>query len=184
MSAAFGVVLDACVLIPASLRDTLLRAAERGMYRLHWSELILAEVRRNLVNRGLTSSLDAQELTDVMSEFFAEAFVRGFETLVPCMTNDEKDRHVLAVAVMSRSQVIVTSNIQDFPDTALDPFGIEAQTPDKFLMHLFELHPKRLVRILTEQAQDLVDPPMSVQEVLAELALHVPGFVGLIASAF
>jgi hypothetical protein len=49
------------------------------------------------------------------------------------MTNDEKDRHVVAVAVMSRSQVIVTSNIQDFPDTALDPFGISAQTPDEFL---------------------------------------------------
>ena len=27
----FGVVLDACVLIPAPLRDTLLRAAELGM---------------------------------------------------------------------------------------------------------------------------------------------------------
>ncbi len=181
---SFGVVLDACVLIPASLRDTLLRAAERGMYRLHWSELILEEVRRNLVKRGMTSSLDAQALINVMSEFFAEANVRGFETLVPCMTNDEKDRHVLAVAVISRSQVIVTSNIQDFPDTALDPFGISAQTPDEFLTHLFDLNPKRMVKILTEQAQDLDDPPMSVQEVLAELALHAPGFVGLISSAF
>jgi len=168
---SFGVVLDACVLIPASLRDTLLRAAEQGMYQLHWSELILEEVRRNLVKRDMTSSVDAFELTDVMSEFFAEAFVRGFETLVPCMTNDEKDRHVLAVAVMSRSQVIVTSNIRDFPGTALDPFGIEAQTPDEFLTNLFDLNPKRLVKILTEQAQDLVAPPISVQEVLAELAL-------------
>jgi len=41
---SFGVVLDACVLIPASLRDTLLRAAEQGMYQMHWSELILEEV--------------------------------------------------------------------------------------------------------------------------------------------
>lgn len=178
---SFGVVLDACVLIPAPLRDTLLRAAERGTYRLHWSELILEEVRRNLVKRGMVSSLDAQDLINVMSEFFAEAFVRGFETLVPCMTNDEKDRHVLAVAVMSRSQVIVTSNIQDFPDTALDPFGIEAQTPDEFLTHLFDLYPRKLVKILTEQAQDLVDPPMSVQEVLEDLTLHAPEFVNIIS---
>lgn len=147
-------------------------------------ELILEEVRRNLVKRGITSSEDAHHLINVMSEFFAEANVRGFETLVPCMTNDEKDRHVLAVAVMSRSQVIVTSNIQDFPDTALDPFGIEAQTPDEFLTYLFDLNPRRMVKILIEQAQDLDDPPMSVQEVLAELALHAPGFVGLISSAF
>lgn len=178
---SFGVVLDACVLIPASLRDTLLRAAERGMYRLHWSELILEEVKRNLVKGGMTSSGDAQDLINVMSEFFAEAFVRGFETLIPCMTNDEKDRHVLAVAVMSRSQVIVTSNIQDFSDTALAPFGIEAQTPDEFLIHLFNLNSKHIVKILTEQAQDLVEPPMSVQEVLEDLSLHAPRFVSAIS---
>ena len=175
--------MRAC-LYPAALRDTLLRAAERGMYRLHWSDLLLEEVRRNLVKRGMASSLDAQDLIDVMSSFFAEAFIRGFETLVPCMTNNEKDRHVLAVAVMSKSQVIVTSNIQDFPDTALDPFGIEAQTPDEFLTYLFSLYPQRLVKILTEQAEDLVDPPMSVQEVLEELTLHAPRFVSNISPYF
>jgi hypothetical protein len=100
------------------------------------------------------------------------------------MTNDEKDRHVLAVAVMSRSQVIVTSNIKDFPEKALDPFGIEAQTPDEFLTHLFYLNSRLMVEILTEQAQDLDDPPMSVPEVLAVLALTAPGFVKLISSAF
>lgn len=177
----FGVVLDACVLIPAPLRDTLLRAAELGMYRLNWSALILEEVKRNLIKRGMTSPVDAQELIDVMSEFFAEAFVRGFETLIPCMTNDRKDRHVLAVAVMSRAQVIVTSNIQDFPNTALAPFGVEAQTPDEFLTHLFDLSPDCMVKILTEQAQDLVAPPMSVQEVLEDISLHAPKFVSTIS---
>lgn len=181
---SFGVVLDACVLIRATLRDTLLRAAEQGMYRLHWSDRILEEVRRNLVKREMTSSVDAQDLINQMSTFFAEANVRGFETLVPCMTNDEKDRHVLAVAVMSRSQVIVTSNIKDFPEKALDPFGIEDQTPDEFLTHLFYLNSRLMVEILTKQAQDLDDPPISVQEVLAVLALIAPGFVKLISSAF
>lgn len=181
---SFGVVLDACVIIPATLRDTLLRAAERGMYRLHWSEPILEEVRRNLVKKGMTSPKGAQSLIDIMSEVFAEAFIRGFETLVPQMTNDTKDRHVLAVAVMSRSQVIVTSNISDFPNVALDPLGIEAQTPDEFLTHLLDLYPQRLTQILVEQAQDLTNPPMSVQEVLEELALHAPSFVNIISSRF
>lgn len=181
---SFGVVLDACVLIPASLRDTLLRAAEQGMYRLQWSDSILAEVSRNLVKRDMTSFEDAQCLINEMQQFFDEATVRNFEALVPCMTNDEKDRHVLAVAVMSKSQVIVTSNIQDFPDTALDPFGIEAQTPDEFLTHIFDLYPKRLLTILTEQSQDLVDPPISVQEILEELTLHAPEFVSIISSYF
>ncbi len=129
----------------------------------------------------MTSSVDAQELIDVMSEFFAEAFVRGFETLIPCMTNDKKDRHVLAVAVMSRSQVIVTSNIKDFPDSTLAPFGIESQTPNEFLTNLLGLSPKYMVKILTEQAQDLVDPPMSVEEVLEDISLHAPSFISTIS---
>ena len=31
--ASAGIVLDTCVLYPRALRDTLLRAAEAGMYR-------------------------------------------------------------------------------------------------------------------------------------------------------
>jgi len=88
---------------------------------------ILEQVRRNLVKREMTSSVDAQYLINQMSTFFGEANVRGFETLVPYMTNDEKDRHVLAVAVMSRSQVIVTSNIKDFQRKALDPIPVNAE---------------------------------------------------------
>lgn len=38
---AFIVVLDACVLYPASLRDILLRLAEVEMYDVRWSQRIL-----------------------------------------------------------------------------------------------------------------------------------------------
>lgn len=41
----FGAVLDACVLVPVALADTLLRAAEAELYRPLWSERILGEVR-------------------------------------------------------------------------------------------------------------------------------------------
>jgi predicted nucleic acid-binding protein len=178
---SFGVVLDACVLIPASIRDTLLRAAEKEMYRLHWSNLILEEVRRNLVKQRMTTEEDAKDLINEMQRFFPESKVHNFEPLIPSMTNDEKDRHVLAAAVASNSQIIVTSNIRDFPEAALSPFGIEVQTPDQFLTYLLHLDPKRMVELLTQQARDLVNPPMSLQELLEELALHAPDFVDLIS---
>lgn len=38
-----------------------------------------------------------------------------------------------------------------------------------------------MIKILTEQAQDLVDPPMSVQEVLEDISLHAPMFVSTIS---
>jgi len=177
---SFGAVLDACVLIPAPLRDTLLRAVEGGFYRLHWSEEILEEVRRNLVGERMTTESDAQDLIDTMRLAFPEALTRGHQQLVPQMTNDPKDRHVLAVAVMTRSQVIVTANLRDFSEASLAPFGVEAQSPDAFLSSLFESDPRSLVMLIEDQAAALKDPPMTVDEVLDELVDHAPRFVQFI----
>jgi hypothetical protein len=44
-----SVVLDACVLIPYYLRDTLLTTAEAGLYMPYWSQKILDETTRNIV---------------------------------------------------------------------------------------------------------------------------------------
>jgi hypothetical protein len=42
--ARYSAFLDACILVPISLADTLLRLAEAGLYRPLWSERILDEV--------------------------------------------------------------------------------------------------------------------------------------------
>jgi predicted nucleic acid-binding protein len=173
---SFGVVLDACVLFPAALRDVLLRAADEGLYRLHWSDAILEEVRRNLVGTGRTSEQQAGSLIAVMREAFPEASVAGYEALANRMTNDPKDRHVLAVAVVAGAQVIVTSNLKDFPERALAPFSIEAQAPDEFLTNLFDLAPERMQYILREQAADLRAPAMTVLQVLDAIAVFAPEF--------
>lgn len=130
---SLGVVLDANILFSAPLRDTLLRAADVGLFRMHWTDEILEEVRRNLIETWRSTEEQAERLVATMQTYFPEASVTGYELLVPAMTNDPKDRHVLAAAVVSKSQVIVTHNLRDFPEAALSPFSIQAQTPDRFL---------------------------------------------------
>ena len=49
------------------------------------------------------------------------------------MTNDIKDRYVLAAAVHAQPEQLVTSNIRHFPPAALAPYGIFASEPDRFL---------------------------------------------------
>lgn len=39
----FAVFLDACVLVPVALTDTLLRLADRGLFRPLWSQQVLDE---------------------------------------------------------------------------------------------------------------------------------------------
>lgn len=176
---SFGVVLDACVLFPASLRDTLLRAAGADLYRLQLTEDILEEVRRNLVKKGM-SEVGAQRLIDEIRNHFPEAFVTQHDLLIASMPVNERDRHVLAAAVASRAQVIVTQNLKDFPPHHLDSFEVEAQSPDDFLVHLFYFDHERIVQILIEQAGELRKPSRTVSEVLDTLMQHTPRFVKLV----
>lgn len=95
LSAPFRVVLDANVLFPFTIRDTLLRAAALGMFQAHWSEEILAEATRNLITTGRMNDEQAAHLMAAMRSAFPEAMVQDYEQLIPSMLNDEKDRHVV-----------------------------------------------------------------------------------------
>lgn len=46
--ARFGAVLDACVLVPVVLTDTMLSIAELDLFQPMWSDLILDETLRSL----------------------------------------------------------------------------------------------------------------------------------------
>ena len=164
------VVLDANVLIPAAPRDTLLRAAERGLYQPRWSDAILDEVERNLVENGLTSADDASDLIAVMRDVFPEALVSEFDDLIDMMPNNPKDRHVLAAAVYAHADIIVTENLRDFGDDVLAPYAITALSIDEFLVTLWDRSPKAMTHIVREQAADLDFPPMTPDELLEVLA--------------
>jgi len=83
--ATFGVTLDACVLYPARLRDTLLLAAERNLYRPQWTDEILAELRRNLVTSAPMTDAKADGLIESIRVSFEHAVVVGYEPLIPAM---------------------------------------------------------------------------------------------------
>ena len=175
--APFVVVVDANVFFPLTLRDTVLRAAAAGFFQLRWSARILDEMERNLVSTGTVPADKAARLRAAMVRHFPEAEVTGYEPLIAGLRNDEKDRHVVAAAVKSGAQVITTSNLKDF--TPL-PDGLEAQSPDEFLSNLFDLDPEGFVRMLREQAGDLVKPPVTFQELLERLERAVPNLVDLV----
>jgi predicted nucleic acid-binding protein len=170
-------VLDANVLFPFTLRDTLLRAAAEGCYQVYWSEQILDEATRNLVETGVMTAKQAARLRSVMEQAFPEAMVRGHERLIGSMRNDEKDRHVAAAAVKAQAEVIVTSNVRDFRHL---PRGIETIRPDEFLNGLFDEGPDTILRVLQEQAADLRRPPMTVEDALGRLESVAPSFVAQI----
>ena len=66
-------VLDASVLYPLPLRDTLLRVASIELYDPYWSERILDEVTRNLIADARATEQQASNMIDAMREAFDEA---------------------------------------------------------------------------------------------------------------
>ena len=71
----FAAVLDASVLYPLPLRDTLLRIADTELYDAYWSARILDEVVRYLVADGRATEEQARRLTDAMAAAFDGASV-------------------------------------------------------------------------------------------------------------
>jgi predicted nucleic acid-binding protein len=170
-------VLDANVLFPASLRDTLVRANERGLYQMQWTIEILEEVRRNLVKTNRVTEAKAQRLINTLIAVFPHAFVNeNYRRHIPLLQNDPKDRHVLAAAIECQAQVIITSNVQDFPSEALLPYGIKVQTPDAFLISLFDDYPGEIIRLIIDQAANLRNPPKSLPQEIDNLGTHAPNF--------
>lgn len=76
----YTALLDACVLVPNSLCDTLLRLAERGFYRPLWSARILDETAWALrvVHPEIAHDRIRRRLK-VMNATFEDAFVEGWE---------------------------------------------------------------------------------------------------------
>lgn len=167
---AFVVVYDACVLYPAAVRDLLIRLAAAGLFQARWTDRILEECFRSIVaaRPELAGRLDRTRA--LMQAAIPAATVTGFEALVPTLTlPDEDDRHVLAAAIRCSAQVIVTSNLRDFPAEALAPWEMEAQHPDTFVHHLLSLDPGAVVRAVLAQVAGLKAPPVTVPELLSIL---------------
>ncbi|SFE15083.1 PIN domain-containing protein [Actinopolyspora alba] len=173
---SFPAYLDACCLVPINLTDVLLRLAEAQTYRPLWSEQVLDEVERNLPLVSSMTSVKAQRRVRVMRTQFRDALVTDYESLVPSMTNDRKDRHVLAAAIRGGAAVLVTDNTKDFPYEATEPYDIGVVTPDEFLLDQLDLHPHETLRCLSELVVDRRSPPEDLFSFLPKLAKTVPDF--------
>jgi len=174
-------LLDACTLIPIRLTTVLLWLAEAGLFEVLWSDAILDEVERNLPKVGISSEQAARRVGAMRRGFGAAALVDDFEHLIPDMTCDAKDRHVLAAAVRGGAEALVTFNGKDFPPDATDGHGIKVVHPDLFLVGLLAERPNDVVAALERGTAALRKPLQTMREYLASLIPTVPMFANMAA---
>lgn len=132
-------VLDACVLVPAVTRDCLLSVAAAGLFVPVWSDRILGEWGHASARRG--------EPADIAGATAAFPFARvppqpGLEARLHLP--DAGDIHVLATAVASGADAIITWNAADFPRGTLRAEGVDRRDPDGFLWEMWSHDPDRV----------------------------------------
>jgi predicted nucleic acid-binding protein len=174
----FRVVLDACVLYPAPLRDLLLELAISGLYKAHWSPDIHEEwIRAVLRERPDLTADNLARTRLLMDQHSEDALVDGYEPLVNSLSlPDPNDRHVLAVAIRCRADAIITFNLKDFPDQALQAWGVEAIHPDDFLKYQFDLNVPKVCGAAKRIRARLTAPARSAEEYVERLRLvGLPG---------
>ena len=172
-------VLDANALYGALIRDLLLRLAVRELYRPVWTAEILEELQRALLrNRPLAAAGGVPRLLHAMTSSFPGALVAPSpeDTSRVPVAIEPGDRHVVAAAVATEADVIVTENLRHFPGSALEPLGISAVSIDDFLCRFLAVDPEAVKRTLEEISLDYSKPPRTLGELLEALARVAPKF--------
>lgn len=167
----YTVLFDACVLYPAPLRDFLLRLSITGLFAAKWSEQIHEEWTRNLLRARPELAEKLPRTRELMNRAVPDALVTDFDSLIDGLDlPDPDDRHVLAAAIRSGAQAIVTFNQKDFPPDYLEQYGIEPLHPDLFVEHQFDLHQSAVISTARHHRESLKNPPKSSEEYLETLS--------------
>lgn len=174
-------VLDANVFYSTWVTDPLLSFADVELYEPVWSERIMEEVRRHLPSvwsRATQEGVDRYLRT--LSMAFPEASVADWGHLEgKVKLHDPDDRHVVAAAIKANADVIVTSNLADFPAGNLKCFGLRAMSPDAFLVMLFDGDPEEAMSVMRSLVDSKKHPPRTMQEETKRLRkLGLTGFAG------
>lgn len=170
MSNKFSVIYDACVLYPAPLRDLLMHLALTDLFKARWTDRIHEEwINALVVTQGRDRKV-LEKVRNLMDAHVRDAKVSGYEYLIDTLTlPDPDDRHVLAAAIKSNANAIITFNLKDFPADYLKQFDIEAIHPDDFITYQLDLSPATVCRALRLQRESLKNPPKTPEEFLAIL---------------
>jgi predicted nucleic acid-binding protein len=169
-------VLDACVLYPTVLREILQGAAVAGLYQPVFSDRILREWVLATAKLGPEApGMAAAEAASLRATFPRALIREHLEIEARLLLPDPNDVHVLATAIASGAEAIVTFNAQDFPGHVLAAEGIARRDPDGFLWELQSRHPDVMagvVETVRAKAEAISGQPVALKPLLKRARLY------------
>jgi hypothetical protein len=122
------------------------------------------------MTRKKIPSIEIKKRISKAQRAFPDALVKNYESLVDSLIlPDQKDRHVLAAAIKTNANVIVTNNIKDFPKDYLSSFGLTAKTADDFLTDTIDLNNELAIEAFRAIVLNRTNPNLDEFDVLDRL---------------
>lgn len=140
--ARYTAVLDACVLYPVAVADSLMSVAATGLFAAKWTTRIEQKWIRSLERERPDLQGKLSYRRDQMRVAVPDWEIRSsaWEPLMSAVElPDADDRHVLAAAIAGHADCVVTSNLKHFPNDVLGKYSIHALHPDDFLVNQWDL---------------------------------------------
>ncbi|TSA79975.1 PIN domain-containing protein [Deinococcus detaillensis] len=165
-------VYDASVLYPSLIRNLLMHLGTEGLVAARWTAQIHDEWTRNLLeDRPDLTPERLARTRQQMQLALPDAEVEGFEPLIATLSlPDPDDRHVLAAAVHTEAELIVTQNLKHFPAQVLTSHGLEALTPDALLCRLLDAEPAAGRAAVEKLRASFRKPPYDTAQLLTRLS--------------
>lgn len=130
------------------MREMLLGAANLGHFTPVWSARILEEWARAARKLGPEGEAQARaEIALVQAHWPAASQPENPGAEQHLWLPDAADIHVLATAVTSSADVIVTANAKDFPKNILADEGLHRHDPDGLLYDFWCSDPEGMARV-------------------------------------
>lgn len=169
------VLIDACVLYPTVMREVVLGVAGAGLFEPRWSPRLLEEWARAARKIGPEGETIARGEIATVTARFPRALVavpQGLERRL--WLPDADDVHVLAAAVGSSCDAILTVNAKDFPRNALAEEGLTRLDPDGYMIDLARTAPETVRAVceaVLDEARRLSGAPWEMRKLMRKARL-------------
>lgn len=165
-SVRYTCVLDTNVIYPIEVRDLLFWFAHYDLFTPKWSHNIFSEWVRVMLRKGISHE-EASKRMNKANIAFPDALVLNYESLIDGLKlPDPDDRHILAAAIKTNANIIVTNNLKDFPEDYLATYGLTAKSADDFLTDIIDLNPDTAIKAFKDLVLNRRNPDLDEFEVL------------------
>ena len=163
------VFIDTSELYPFTIMDVLLTLSENLLFEWVWTDELLEEWERVIVEDHQRTPESARSVTDAVRTSFAKARLDPStyrHKVTDRLSPDPDDRVHVAACLHGGVDVLLTRNAKDFAVGLLAESGVRVMTADQFLLALLARRPRAVHDSFVATAAARRRPPVTAVQLV------------------